>query len=124
METRMRRLLSLLVILPLLAGCVNMLAERQAYFGQFVGQAEGDLVRGLGVPSRTIDTDGHHFLAYSDRSVQLVPGMAPYYGWGHYGGWYGGGYPAGVIERICETTFEVVDGKVTGFTMRGNSCAW
>ena len=120
----MRRWIGLLMALPLLAGCVNMLAERQAYFAQYVGQTEGDLVRGLGVPSRTFDTEGHHFLAYTDRSIQVVPAFAPYYGWGRYGGWYGGGYPADVIERVCETTFDVVGGKVVTFTMRGNSCAW
>jgi len=120
----MRRLLALLLLLPLLGGCVNMLAERQAALGQYVGQTEADLVRGLGVPSRTFDTDGRHFLAYTDRSVQVVPGFAPYYGWGRYGGIYGGGYPPDVIERICETTFEVAQGKVVSFTLRGNACAW
>lgn len=125
----MRRLLVLVLLLPLLGACVDGIAQRQAFFGQFVGKSEVDLVRGLGVPTRTFDTDGRHFLAYTEQTLQAIPGGLGYgYGWG--GGWgrgpgfYGVGSTAGVIVRTCEATFEVVDAKVMGFTLMGNACAY
>ena len=67
---------------------------------------------------------GHTFLAYSERRVDSIP-AGPFYGggFGYFGGYgYFGGFPATVIERSCETTFEVVDGRAIGWSLRGNAC--
>ncbi len=124
----MRKLLALMSVLALAACVYPSLAQRQAYLAQFIGVSETDLVRTLGVPTRTIDADSHHFLAYVERTTDVFPA----YGWGgnywngYYGTFYGppiyGGLPQQVIERVCETTFELQGGKVQSFSLRGNAC--
>ncbi len=105
-----------------LAGCANGLAEREAFLRTLVGMNEADLVRTLGVPTRTAEAEGHRFLAYRESRVDIVPG-APMGFWAWHGGLaYGGGLPPEVVQRTCETTFEVVDGRVAGCTLRGNAC--
>jgi hypothetical protein len=115
----MRRLV-LLLVLGLLAGCVDQLAARQARLNQFVGHPESVLVQQMGVPNRTYETGGVKYLAYDEHRVDVVPGLPSYNPW--YGGWYGGGLPPQVIELRCETTFEVVDANVKSYTLRGNAC--
>ncbi len=121
----MRRWLVLLGLLPVLAGCGVLpggRAEREAMLGGFVGQSEADLVRQLGVPGRVYDADGHRFLAYVERRVVYLPGYAPFQPYRFGFGYDPGFFPPEVIERSCETTFEVVDAKVFSFTLRGDSC--
>jgi hypothetical protein len=121
----MRRAVLFLAI-GLLAGCVDQLAARQARLSQFVGQPEPVLVQQMGVPNRTYETGGVKYLAYVEHRVDLVPGFSSYNplfpGWGFYPGWDGGGLPTQVIELRCETTFQVADGTVKSFTLRGNAC--
>ena len=110
-----------LVLLGLLAGCTDHLAARQAYLSQFVGQPELALVQAMGVPTRSIETGGVKYLAYDEHRIDIIPGTP---GYGAFNmGWYGGaGFPPQVIQMNCETTFEVVDGKVRTFNLRGNAC--
>jgi hypothetical protein len=121
MSRRIRTALVAGLLVPLLAGCADRLAERRAYLATLVGTSEADLVRTLGVPTRTVEAEGHRFLAYTESREELIPGgpMGP---WGWRGGWAYGGVPAEVVQRVCETTFEVIDGRVRGFTLRGNAC--
>ena len=35
---------------------------------------------------------------------------------------YVGGFPPDVIQLVCETTFEIVAGRVHGYQLRGNAC--
>jgi len=121
-----RPLLALLLAVPLLlAGCADYgRAEREARMAAFVGVSETDLIRQLGVPTRTVDSGGHRFLAYVKSQVELVP-ATPFYGFGPGGFYpwgYGGGFPAHAVEWRCETTFELVDGKVFAWSQRGNYC--
>ena len=114
-----------LLCLVLLSGCVSpaeMRAERDAQLGSFIGQSESDLVRALGVPSRQFEADGHRFLAYVTRRVELVPGTMPLLPY-RYGFGYATGFGPQAIERSCETTFEIVAGKVFSFSLRGNACS-
>ena len=125
MESKMRRFWILLMALPLLAACVSLAdlrAEREAQLGSFIGQAEADLVRAFGVPSRQFESDGRRFLAYIERRVDFVPGYMPFSPY-RYGFGYGPGLPPQAIERSCETTFEIVAGKVFGYSFRGNACS-
>ena len=115
----MRRVLMLLLA-GLVAGCGNQLAAREAYLKQFIGQPDSAVVQSMGVPTRSYETEGVKYLAYDERHVDIVPGTPTYGPW-FYGG-YGGGFPPQVVEWKCETTFQVVDGKVTTFTLRGNAC--
>ncbi len=116
----MRPLFAIPAVLAL-AACVDTLAQREAALAPTIGMTESQLVQALGVPSRAIDADGKRFLAYRDQQIQVVPGTMMWGGWGYPWG-YGGGFPPEVITRVCETTFTLVDGKVQGFTLRGNSC--
>jgi len=112
----------LIVLATLLAGCGNQLAQRQAYLNQFVGQPESAVVQQMGVPTRSFETGGVTYLAYTESRVDVIPGL-PAYGWGApYWGWYGGGIPPQVVTLTCETTFAVSNGAVQSYTLRGNAC--
>jgi hypothetical protein len=110
-----------LVLTGLAAGCGNQLAEREAMLNRFVGQPESAVVQQMGVPSRTYETGGVKYLAYSEHRIDIVPGFPAYTPF--WPGWYGGGIPPQVIELRCETTFEVTQGTVRAFTLRGNACS-
>jgi hypothetical protein len=127
----------LLAVMALgLAGCVShSLERRQAELAPLVGQSEADLVRRLGVPSRTIDADGRRFLAYRQQRADVLPGSGPflvapyhrfgYSGFGGFGGYddfEGTSFPPTIIQHVCETTFEIAGGKVAGFSLRGDDC--
>jgi hypothetical protein len=94
------------------------LQHRQQALAAYVGRSEADVVRAMGVPSRTFDAGGHRFLAYDQSSQTITP---PPYPWG-FGWGYGGGFPAQVVTWTCETTFEIGDGRVVGTSLRGNAC--
>ncbi|MGA3403991.1 MAG: hypothetical protein ABSC95_32690 [Acetobacteraceae bacterium] len=113
----------LFVLALLLGGCVNQLAQRQAFLNQFVGHPDSELVQQLGVPTRTYETDGVKYLAYDESRVQIVPALPPYGPgpWWAYGG-YGGGFPPQVVNLTCDTTFAVAGGVVKSYTLRGNAC--
>ena len=108
--------------LMLLTACdPYALQRRQAALAGYVGHSEAELVRSMGVPTRTAEAGGHRFLAYDQGSTEIVPPLEPWRPWGL--GWgYGGGFPAQVVQHSCETTFEVVSGRVVGFSLRGDTC--
>lgn len=109
----------LLLLMGLLGGCANQLAARQAYLSQFIGQPDSAVVQAMGVPTRTYETGGVKYIAYNEHRIDVIPAgptYAPY-----FMGWYNA-FPPQVIEFTCETTFEVVDGKVRSFNLRGNAC--
>jgi hypothetical protein len=123
MEKPMRPTVAVLSALPLLAACTQPPPpDRQAALQPLVGQSETDLVRHMGVPTRRFAIEGHHFLAYLERTVTVLPGQGPWQpfwaGW-----WYHGPDVAPeVVDRVCETTFEVTAGKVQSYQLRGNAC--
>jgi len=107
-----------------LAGCANQaLEERQAYYQQLVGQPEEQLVRELGVPTRTLESNGTRFLAYVESRSETVHPSPPF----AMTRYPRPGYPMyllpnEIVERSCETTFEIAGGKVAGWRMHGNGC--
>ena len=117
-------------ILLLVAACEPGVS-RATYLSQFIGRTEPELIAAVGVPVRSIESGGVKFLAYSDRRVDIIPGSPGFAGYGPAFGPYGYGSPYGygfaslppqVIERDCETTFELVDNRVRSFKLRGNAC--
>jgi hypothetical protein len=114
---------ALLILIPLLAGCVNQLAQRQAFLNKFVGGPDSELVQQLGVPNRTYETGDVKYLAYDERRTVIAPALPPYGPgpWWAYGG-YGGGFPPTVVNLTCETTFAVAGGVVKSYTLHGNAC--
>jgi hypothetical protein len=114
----MRRLV-LIVLTGLLGGCVDQLAMRQQQLSQLVGRPEAELIQMMGVPSRSYESGGVKYLAYTDGRVEVVPAF-PYNPppWV----WYGPAFPPQVVTLVCETTFAVSDGLVRSYTLRGNAC--
>jgi hypothetical protein len=113
----------LLILILLLAGCANLLAQRQAFLNKFVGGPDSALVQQLGVPNRTYETGALKYLAYDESRVDIVPAVPPYGvgPWWAYGA-YGGGFPPQVVRLTCETTFAVTGGVVKSYTLHGNAC--
>jgi hypothetical protein len=114
------------------AACAYPNPQHVAELNTLVGKPEQTLIQTYGVPNRTYDTGGHRYLAYSrSRIVTLpgAPGFGPwgggyYGGWGGWGGWGGGwgGFPPEIVQRDCETTFDLLNGVVQSWKLRGNAC--
>ena len=110
-----------------LAGCAAPV-DRSPFLNSLVGQPETELVRRLGVPTRTYETSGHRFLAYQERQTSVVGTGIGFGGFGGFG--YGGFGGVGttfsnsqIVERVCETTFDVASGRVVTWSLRGNACS-
>ncbi len=123
----MKRSFVPLLCAALLAGCAPAF-NRPAFLATLVGQPEAEVVRRLGVPSRTYEAGGRKFLAYAERRSEVITGGPFFGGFGGGFGYYGPGFglysafPSEVIERGCETTFEISDGRVLTWSLRGNAC--
>lgn len=108
------------------AGCAAPI-DRRPYLNSLVGEQETEIVRRMGVPSRTYESGGHRFLAYQERQTSVYSsGPSFSFGGFGYGGGFGGlGYgfsSSQVVERVCETTLEVAGGQVVSWAQRGNAC--
>lgn len=99
-----------------LAGCEDPRAARIAAMNQLVGQPEQVLLLRMGVPTRSYDAEGVKYLAYDERRIDVVPGTPG------IGFWHFGAMPPQPIERWCETTFQVIQGIVRSYALRGNAC--
>ena len=119
-----------LAVALLTAACAQGM-DRRAYLNTLIGTPEAEAVRQLGVPSRTYETGGHKFLAYTEQRADYI-GSPIMFGAGFGAGFYGPrfGY-AGfgptvfgptVIERVCETTLDITEGRVATWQLRGNAC--
>jgi hypothetical protein len=125
--TRRYRVLvpALAVAAAALAGCQYPSAQKIRSLNALIGQPETDLIRQYGVPTRTYEVNGHKFLAYDQHHVDYIPGDPGFWGWGwgpYWPGWGGGGFPPEIVDRTCDTTFEVVAGRVQSWSLRGNDC--
>lgn len=113
----MRHFALLLVAAAALAGCATG-PSRQEFLASLVGRPESDAIRALGVPTQVVEANGHRFLGYQDSGVGYVP-TAPFGPFGYGFGYYPVGVP---VVRTCETTLEIVGGRVASWTLRGNAC--
>lgn len=146
-STRLKTLVPLSALLALSACAVPSPAQRKM-LDSMIGRSETDLVRALGVPSKTFTTEGHTFLAYVENDSSYSPGGGFGWGWGGggwgwggggFGGWgggfgggyggfgggfggYGGGFPPTYFESSCATTFEINAGRVASWNVRGDGC--
>ncbi len=114
----------LVLVLCLAAASCTAGPDRRVVLASLVGQPETEVVRQLGVPNRSYETGGRKFIAYDERRTDLIPPSPFIGGFGYFGYGYGtfGGFPAQLIERGCETTFEVSSGRVVSWALRGNAC--
>lgn len=116
----MDRLLRVIGVAIVAAGCTDRLVQRQSELAQWVGRPETELAGAMGAPSRTYEAGGMKFLTYEDRRIEIVPGSPSYYGAGPFG--YGGGFPPTATTLVCATTFSIGGGVVRAFSLRGNAC--
>lgn len=103
----------------------------------YVGRPEAELVAGLGVPTRTYESDGRRLLQWD--FVQPASGPAVYpsigLGFGSFGFGRGGGSAVGLgtglgfgplgggaSPRPCSVVFETRGGTVQGFNRNGPGC--
>jgi len=130
--TRLSGFLALAAVLAAGGCAVHPDPQHVAMLNGLVGKPETDLIRAMGVPSRTYDSGGHRFLAYSRTKLESTPGDPGFgpgwgypgwgYGWGGWGGGGWGGFPPQIIQRDCETTFDLLRGTVQSWSLRGNDC--
>jgi hypothetical protein len=111
-----RRFVLLLACSGVPAACADDTAAHMAALNHLVGQPEQTLLQTMGVPTRSYDADGTKFLAYDEGRVDIIPGVPG------TGPFHSGGIPPQPIQRWCETTFQVAQGVVRSFTLRGNAC--
>ncbi|MCI1437238.1 MAG: hypothetical protein LKI03_06545 [Acetobacter indonesiensis] len=130
----------LLVSMLSLAACQVPTAKERRMLDSMIGKQAVDVVRTFGVPTRQFKSGDHTFLAYVNQQTDYSMPMGGwgYGGWGGgwgYGGWgggwggpgwggwgYGGGFPTTAYTYTCQTTFELVNGVVSAWTMRGDGC--
>lgn len=120
----MRRFLPLL----LLAACA---APPGTTVENPVGLTEGELVGRLGVPSRAYDVEGRRFLSWETQASAPTVTPSIGLGFGRYSGGWGSGTSVGTglglgfgggASQPCTTTYELREGRVTGFTRQGPGC--
>ncbi|MCI2008269.1 MAG: hypothetical protein LKJ54_05950 [Acetobacter peroxydans] len=127
---------TLLLALLALSACEVPSKKERQLLNSMIGHPAADVVRNFGVPTQQFEADNHLFLAYISQQTDYTmpmggwgwgggwgPGWGP--GWG--GGWGGPGWGWGggvstAYTYTCQTTFELVNGLVTGWTVRGDGC--
>lgn len=125
----MLRKVFLFSLLAGLAGCAAG-PSLQSRMAAYTGDSARQLVQTLGVPDKQVTVDGVQYFAYTVRHVQqvapndiLAGGFeGPFYGPYYPGGFIDAGLPSQIQNYSCETTFTLVNGHVTGFSLRGNDC--
>ena len=123
-----------LAAVTVLAGCAYPNPAHVAALDAMVGKPEQTLIQTFGVPSRSYDTGGHRYLAYTHSRIETIPGtpgFGPWGGGGYWGGGWGGGwggwggyggFPPEIVQRDCETTFNLQNHVVLSWSLRGNAC--
>lgn len=119
------RQFALLAIL-LLSACASG-SDRNARLDRWIGASEKELVSSLGIPDKTYQLDR------STRMLSYVEIRNREYGssfntcLGGYGGRFGysnciGAYPPARETTACETTFMLVQGRVSKWGLKGSGC--
>ncbi|QEO16771.1 hypothetical protein [Acetobacter vaccinii] len=122
-----------------LAACQVPSPQERKLLDSMVGKQATDVVRAFGVPNREFVTGDHTFLAYIHQETDYTMPMGGWGwggpgwgwgggwggpGWGWGGGWGGPGWGGGGMAYTysCQTTFELVNGIVSAWTMKGDGC--
>jgi hypothetical protein len=102
----------MVLLLPLLvAACAGhgIATERQSRYGAMVGRSEAELTQSLGLPTRRENIAGHEFLIYEQSDVWPRPAGL-------------GRHESGAVAFKCRSTFVVVAGVVTTYSLSGSGC--
>ncbi|AQT04675.1 hypothetical protein [Acetobacter persici] len=132
----------LLVSMLSLAACQVPTAKERRQLDSMIGKQAVDVVRTYGVPTRQFVSGNHTFMSYINQQTDYSMPMSGwgYGGWGGGwgggfggwgggwggpgwgGGWGGGGWGGTAYTYTCQTNFELVNGVVSAWTMRGDGC--
>lgn len=119
------RQLAILAVL-LLSACASG-SDRNARLDRWIGASEKELVSTLGIPDKTYQLDrGTRLLSYVDIHNRDY-GSSFNTCLGGYGGRFGynnciGAYPPARETTACETTFMLVQGRVSKWGLKGSGC--
>lgn len=121
---------AILALPVLLAACATAPEDdpnlQQA--GSMIGRTESELIQALGVPNNAFQADGARFLRFDRRSQPTFSGLGTGIGLGFGRGGFGFGLggsfydPTPLRTFVCETTYELRDGRVRSFRLRGDGC--
>ncbi len=107
----------------LLLGACAQGPTLQQRLSVFMGQGEGDLVAALGVPVRVHEAEGRRFLQFEQRRTVAVAAPQPFPYYGRFGPRFSQWpQPPGYAVIGCDITFELQEGRVQGFSTRGEGC--
>jgi hypothetical protein len=111
--------LAVVIAVPLLAGCVDSgRVGQEARLQTLVGGSEQDLVRRMGSPaSKVTEQGGPRYMSWMHSWPGQSPGMMAMPSDRMPGDAVG-------AARFCETTFALDQGRVAGYSLRGDSCGW
>lgn len=114
------------VSLLMVVGCFPTTGKYQEIVGSWVGNSETALIRSWGPPNQVYENGSIKYISYVYSDQAYFPGIAPTYQTNIYGNTAYttqiGGSPPTVHNYDCVTSFEIIDGKITGYTFRGNHC--
>lgn len=120
----MRNFLILLIGL-VVASCATT-AGYEKILDRWIGSDEISLVRSWGAPSRTYETGGSRFLGYVTQHDIYLPGTPATYTTTVVGTTAITtpvmGTPGYSMTTSCNTTFEIVGGKVARWSHQGSDC--
>lgn len=113
------------ILMLALGGCATT-AKYEKVLNSWIGADELSLVRKWGPPQQTYESGGRKFLTYVSGRNVYVPGTAPSYTTTVIGNTVYtnpvGGSPGYSVQKQCNTTFEVENGKILSWRWQGNDC--
>lgn len=102
-----------------LAGCATQVGP-DPYLQAQIGHSELDVIHAMGVPVHSYTTEGHHFLAFEQKTQWVDNWGGGGWGWRH--GWGGWGGPTEIDDYVCQVSFEFVNDRAIGYQLHGNGC--
>lgn len=125
MKRIIQLLLGLTVFVLFISGCATTKGYEQIV-NSWVGKSEAQLVRVWGVPAQVFNSGGRRYFVYNSSHNVYLPGTSSTYRTTFYGDTarttsYGGSAPQ-TLNYQCETTFELMNGKVVFWRYKGNNC--
>jgi hypothetical protein len=103
-------------------GCTTLALAPPQDLNALIGANELTVVQRFGVPTQAYSVGDHKFLSYQRSKLDIEPGVGPWPIWGGTWNWGWGVTEPYLTQFDCDTTFELADGKVLAFTLRGNAC--
>ena len=95
-----------------IAGCATT-GPYERSLDAWKGHPDAELIKALGAPAETFESDGHTFLVYLSSTIVPFSYMPNTQGM----------HADETKSRFCTTVFDVTAGVVVGWALKGNDCA-